>query len=86
MRTVLVGLLAAVLGGVAPDASARFLSVDPVQANQRPGQNFNRYWYANNNPYKFTDPDGRDATWNLSPGNGGCPVGASTGWVGTGGM
>lgn len=63
MRTVLVGLLAAVLGGVAPDASARFLSVDPVQANQRPGQNFNRYWYANNNPYKFTDPDGRDATW-----------------------
>ncbi len=20
---------------------------------------FNRYWYANNNPYRFTDPDGR---------------------------
>lgn len=23
------------------------------------GGNFNRYWYANNNPYKFKDPDGR---------------------------
>jgi len=28
--------------------------VDP-----KTGENFNRYWYANNNPYKFTDPDGR---------------------------
>jgi RHS repeat-associated protein len=38
----------------------RFLSVDPVAV--RPiGDNFNRYWYANNNPYKFTDPDGRDS-------------------------
>ncbi|MCL6712580.1 hypothetical protein M8R20_36955 [Pseudomonas sp. R2.Fl] len=37
----------------------RFLSVDPVTAYSSPGANFNRYWYANNNPYKFTDPDGR---------------------------
>jgi RHS repeat-associated protein len=37
----------------------RFLSVDPVTANSATGANFNRYWYANNNPYKFTDPDGR---------------------------
>lgn len=37
----------------------RFLSVDPVQAITADGSNFNRYWYANNNPYKFTDPDGR---------------------------
>ncbi|WP_226470068.1 RHS repeat-associated core domain-containing protein, partial [Luteimonas panaciterrae] len=37
----------------------RFLSTDPVTAYEKPGQNFNRYWYANNNPYKFTDPDGR---------------------------
>src|SRR5690606_31072472 len=37
----------------------RFLSVDPVTANSGTGANFNRYWYANNNPYKFTDPDGR---------------------------
>jgi RHS repeat-associated protein len=40
----------------------RFLSVDPVTANSGPASNFNRYWYANNNPYKFTDPDGRLAT------------------------
>jgi RHS repeat-associated protein len=39
-------------------AVGRFLSIDPVPAS--PG-NFNRYWYANNNPYKFIDPDGRDS-------------------------
>ena len=38
----------------------RFLSVDPVAAHAKPGFNFNRYWYANNNPYRFTDPDGRN--------------------------
>ncbi|WP_457097720.1 RHS repeat domain-containing protein [Lysobacter sp. P5_B9] len=38
----------------------KFLSADPVAV--RPiGDNFNRYWYANNNPYKFTDPDGRES-------------------------
>lgn len=37
----------------------RFLSVDPVTANSGTGANFNRYWYAANNPYKFVDPDGR---------------------------
>ncbi|HJR74175.1 MAG TPA: RHS repeat-associated core domain-containing protein [Luteimonas sp.] len=37
----------------------RFLSVDPVTANANSGVNFNRYAYANNNPYKFLDPDGR---------------------------
>ena len=39
----------------------RFLSVDPVTANGSTGANFNRYWYGNNNPYRFTDPDGRFA-------------------------
>jgi RHS repeat-associated protein len=33
----------------------RFLSVDPA------GSEFNRYSYAANNPYRFTDPDGRSA-------------------------
>jgi RHS repeat-associated protein len=37
----------------------RFLSVDPVTAYSSPAGNFNRYWYANNNPYRFYDPDGR---------------------------
>jgi RHS repeat-associated protein len=41
----------------------RFLSVDPVTTN------FNRYNYANNNPYRFSDPDGRDA----------CPTGTRIG-------
>lgn len=38
----------------------RFLSVDPVTAYEKPMTNFNRYAYAFNNPYRFTDPDGRD--------------------------
>ncbi len=37
----------------------RFLSVDPVAADGNTGASFNRYNYAGNNPYKFTDPDGR---------------------------
>jgi len=37
----------------------RFLSVDPVGVDTSNGSNFSRYWYANNNPYRFTDPDGR---------------------------
>jgi RHS repeat-associated protein len=36
--------------------AGRFLSNDSVTAN--PGS-FNRYWYANNNPYRYIDPDGR---------------------------
>ena len=34
--------------------------MDPVTVSSV-GGNFNRYWYANNNPYRFTDPDGRQA-------------------------
>lgn len=37
----------------------RFLSVDPVTALSNPVGQFNRYRYANNNPYRFKDPDGR---------------------------
>src|SRR5690606_36753776 len=37
----------------------RFLSVDPIAANASTGAGVNRYAYAANNPYKFTDPDGR---------------------------
>lgn len=40
-------------------AIGRFLSVDPVTADATTGDNFNRYKYAANNPYRFTDPDGR---------------------------
>lgn len=38
-----------------------FLSVDPVTAYSNPIGQFHRYRYANNNPYAFTDPDGRAA-------------------------
>ncbi|QNN47081.1 hypothetical protein H9L17_02630 [Thermomonas brevis] len=39
-----------------------FLSVDPVTAYSTGDMRFfGRYVYANNNPYKFTDPDGRQS-------------------------
>jgi RHS repeat-associated protein len=38
--------------------AGRFLSADPVGLSGS-GANFNRYWYANDNPYRYTDPDGR---------------------------
>ena len=40
-------------------AIGRFLSVDPISTNPANGAMFNRYSYANNSPYRFTDPDGR---------------------------
>lgn len=39
----------------------RFLSVDPLASEKENGSNFNRYFYATNNPFKFTDPDGRQS-------------------------
>ncbi|WP_115563373.1 RHS repeat-associated core domain-containing protein [Xanthomonas arboricola] len=39
----------------------RFLSVDPVTTYSNPMDAFNRYWYANNNPYRLIDPNGRRA-------------------------
>lgn len=57
---LLFGLVS--LSLVCSPAQARWLSVDPVQADPKTGANFNRYWYGNNNPYKFIDPDGRQAT------------------------
>ncbi len=38
----------------------RFLSIDPVEPDENNLHSLNRYAYANNNPYKFTDPDGQN--------------------------
>jgi RHS repeat-associated protein len=40
----------------------RFLTVDPVVTDADSGRGFGRYHYAENNPYRYTDPDGR-ASW-----------------------
>ena len=39
----------------------RFISADPIGFTPSNVQSFNRYAYANNNPYKYWDPDGRFA-------------------------
>ncbi len=60
----------------------RFLSVDPVTANSVNGSNFNRYWYANNNPYRFTDPDGRQSVGEMiDSGAQGCGAVSCAGWA-----
>jgi RHS repeat-associated protein len=41
--------------------AARFMSLDPVVTDANTGTAFNRFNYANNNPYKFADPDGRQS-------------------------
>ncbi|MEZ5464169.1 MAG: RHS repeat-associated core domain-containing protein [Lysobacteraceae bacterium] len=41
------------------NVAMRFTSTDPVDVDPSSGSNFNRYWYARNNPYTFIDPDGR---------------------------
>lgn len=43
----------------------RFYSNDPVGFTPSNPMMFNRYAYANNNPYKYTDPDGKEPLGNL---------------------
>jgi RHS repeat-associated protein len=47
--------------------AGRFLSTDPVLTDYNTGASFNRYTYANNNPYKYVDPDGRLPIFLLVP-------------------
>ncbi len=39
----------------------RFMGIDPIGFDESNPLSFNRYAYANNNPYRFVDPDGREA-------------------------
>jgi RHS repeat-associated protein len=39
--------------------AGRLLGVDPVVTDPQTGSSFNRYAYASNSPYRYTDPDGR---------------------------
>jgi RHS repeat-associated protein len=43
----------------------RFMGVDPRGVEPTDLHSFNRYSYGNNNPYKFVDPDGRQAQLTL---------------------
>lgn len=65
--------------------SARFISIDPMAVDAVTGFNFNRYAYANNNPYRFADPDGRMAVPMGAAGcalsGPACPAGAVVGAV-----
>ena len=47
--------------------SGQFISTDPVLPDGGTGASFNRYAYASDNPYRYTDPDGR-----CSDAGGGC--------------
>jgi RHS repeat-associated protein len=55
--------------------AGRFLSIDPVVTDVSTGGSFNRYAYANNNPYKYTDLDGRNPA--VALGMGGAEVGTA---------
>nr|WP_246333455.1 RHS repeat-associated core domain-containing protein [Stenotrophomonas tumulicola] len=46
-----------------------FLSVDQVTAYGNPVGQLNRYRYAKSNPYRFTDPDGRQSWSNTGTAN-----------------
>lgn len=63
-----------------------FLSVDPVTAyGSGDYRNFNRYAYAYNSPYQFSDPDGRNPAAGAAIGcaitGPACPAGATVGAI-----
>jgi RHS repeat-associated protein len=60
----------------------RFISTDPVAFTEKNPHSFNRYSYANNNPYKYVDPDGRAGQLVIhSSGNGGSSMMSGHSWI-----
>lgn len=57
VRTIAV----ATMTSIALFAGQAIAGTDPIRPDPNTGANFNRYNYANNNPYKYVDPDGRAA-------------------------
>jgi hypothetical protein len=55
----ITGIFIFALVAVVNTASARFYGMDPAPVNPEDPRTFNRYNYANNNPYRYVDPDGR---------------------------
>ena len=62
----------------------RFMGIDPKEVDPNDLHSFNRYAYANNNPYKFVDPDGRVAETAWDAINIGLGVSSLTGNLKTG--
>lgn len=58
--------------------AGRFQSVDPVVTDANTGKSFNVYEYAQSNPFRYKDPDGRDSIVVQAGG------GAFLGWGGEG--
>jgi len=58
----------------------RFYGVDPAPFSNV--QNFNRFAYANNNPYKYVDPDGKFANFIIGAVIGGVAAGLSAAYAG----
>lgn len=65
----------------------RFLSTDPVHFSDKNLFTFNRYAYGNNNPYRFTDPDGRQSVGEIIDAEAdGCGTVSCAGWAGLNAM
>jgi RHS repeat-associated protein len=64
------------------DPRAHFLSPDPVGPTPGNVFSFNRYAYANNNPIRNTDPDGRQSVGEMiDSGAEGCGPASCAGWA-----
>jgi RHS repeat-associated protein len=64
--------------------AGRFLSVDPITTDANTGNDFNRYVYALNNPFRFIDPDGRKSICTGTRLGQGCSTGGGISFASSG--